>query len=243
MKTYFLALILFGFFTVDASSHPYGGDETLSHSDSLEREKSVFDEEIDERGVSNFYAHYSHARSQSPSSFVSPHTAIDIGTGKESSEDKEVSGSYKSSLQSYPIINPSAYFDRGEYLKAHVKEMIEKEKRYKCAERICRWCNVSWLGVGGVSTASSLIISAVGATEYVNPQLANVLCVIFGVVSGGSLWAANQSKKASREYHEEVAILQKSLGVPDRWLESEVDLRLEPYKPDAIHSNDVSPAR
>ena len=45
MKTYFLALILFGFFTVDASSHPYGGDETLSHSDSLEREKSVFDEE------------------------------------------------------------------------------------------------------------------------------------------------------------------------------------------------------
>jgi hypothetical protein len=120
--------------------------------------------------------------------------------------------------------------------------MQESEKRYKLANRICRWCNVSWLGVGGISTATSLTISAVGATEYVDPQLANVLCVIFGVVSGGSIWAANQSKKAAHEYHEEVNTIQKSLGVPDKWLESEVDLGLEPYKPEASQRIEAAPA-
>jgi hypothetical protein len=135
------------------------------------------------------------SRNLSPS-----HRAIDIdvisGAGVGAVEDTRRSAeSSAASMQSFSQINPADLFNRGQYLKDLVGEMIEDEKRFKTASRVCRWCNVSWSGIGGISTAFSLIISAIGATEYIDPTLSNVLSVVFGIVSGGCLWAASQSKK------------------------------------------------
>lgn len=146
------------------------------------------------------------------------------------------------SMKSFPQVNPAQLFDRDQFLKDHMQGMIGDEQRYKTASRVCRWCNVSWLGVGGVSTASSLIISAIGATAYVEPRLANVLSVVFGVVSGGCLWAASQAKKASHTYHEEATAIQKALGVPERLVAPEVDLQLDAFKADTAGRQSDVPA-
>jgi hypothetical protein len=238
MKTYVLALMIFGFFSVDAASQPYGGDDNISIPDSMRRAEAAYDADIDERTGSAFSIP-SHSLSPRRGSLAPSHTAIDMGLP---APNEAVDNSTLSSMKSFSQVNPSAYFDWDKYLKEHVQEMMGDEKRYKSAARVCRWCNVSWLAIGGASTASSMIISAIGATEYMDPQLSRVLSVVLGVVSGGCIWAASQSKNAAREYHEEVSTLQKSLGVPDSWLESEVDLKLEPFKADASHQGESGTA-
>ena len=242
MKTYVLTLMLFTFLSLNTASHPYGADDTLSSTGLLSRTSTVHDADVNDERTSTGYD--ADADDERTSTFFTRSDLIPQrkGSAQHIAIDVDAAGSNKFSTKSYLQVNPSAYFDRDEYLKEHVKEMQESEKRYKLANRICRWCNIFWLGVGGISTATSLIISAVGATEYVDPQLANVLCVIFGVVSGGSIWVANQSKKAAHEYHEEVNTIQKSLGVPSRWLESEVDLGLAPYEPEESQRIEAAPA-
>ena len=134
-----------------------------------------------------------------------------------------------SSMKQFPPIDPGSYFDRGAYLIEHVQGLVEAEKRFGTATRVCRWCNITWNGLGGASTAASLIISAIGASGYMDPRLANILTVILGVVSGGCIWAGTQAKKASHEYHEEQVNIQSSLGVPTRWRDPEVRIDIDQF--------------
>lgn len=231
MKKYMIAFMLFGFFTVSAASSPYG-DETLSPTGLDTRSETAYDGDSENsQSVSRASFPTPKAKSHRRRGSDSSHTAIDMDPAQGKIERQTNTTTSESSLKSFPPIDPTTYIDRDAYLKNHVNGRIEDEKRYKFWERVCRGCNISWLGIGGASTASALIISAIGATEYMDPQLANVLNVVCGVVSGGCMWAANQSKKASREYHGEVANIQESLGVPKKWINTEVDLRLEPFEP------------
>lgn len=230
MKKYMLAFVLFRLFTVNAASCPYG-DEALSPAGFDAKSESSYDgDSEDSQPASNVSFPTSRAKSVGRVS-GSSHAVVDVDLAEENIERPTKTTTSESSLQSFPPVDPIIYVDRDAYLKNHVNGMMKDEKRYKLWELICRGCNVSWLGIGGASTASSLIISAIGATEYMDPQLSNVISVVCGVVSGGCLWAATQSKKASREYHEEVVNIQESLGVPKKWVEKEVDLGLEPFKP------------
>jgi hypothetical protein len=72
----------------------------------------------------------------------------------------------ESSVLRTPPINLDDLIDRKKYLKEHVEELIETEKRYGASSETCRWCNVGWFGLGGTATASSFIISSIGSTEY-----------------------------------------------------------------------------
>lgn len=234
MKAFVLALMLLGVYTVNAATTPFGS-ETLH---SLDRSDQDFATELNDVNLSPRGSDDDAGSKGKPMGRVERrgiallkphHVAIDVDRAKKFDPTAHVSN-LESSIESFAKVNPNNYFDRDEYLTQHIKEMREDEKRYKSGERICRVCNASWLGIGGISTAASLIVSAIGATEYMNPQLSNVLGVVFGIISGGCMWAANQSKKASTEYHKEAGTIQKSLGVPDRWIDPEVDLGLEPFK-------------
>ncbi|QOL19500.1 hypothetical protein [Candidatus Bodocaedibacter vickermanii] len=147
-----------------------------------------------------------------------------------------------SSMESFSRVNPTQLFDRDKYLREHVAEMISDEKRYKTASKVCRWCNISWLAAGGMSTVASLVVSAFGTAEYLDPRLSNVLNMVLSVASGGFLWGAIQSKKASHEYHEEMTGIQKALGVPERLTDPEIDLNLEAFKANATGRQSEAPA-
>lgn len=258
-----LVLITCMFPTCDAATEPYGDAEDHQSA-------SMYSAEGDDEGyLTNDEAafpnathnepaerakHYSrHRRAAEHVALNIDRTAVEEGVGaiqdevERRREDTSRSAAPSAaptvaSMKSFIQVNPQTIFDREQYLREHVNRLIEDEKRYKTASRVCRWCNVSWLGVGGVSTASSLIISAIGATAYVEPRLANVLNIVFGVVSGGCLWAASQSKKASHTYHEEATAIQKALGVPERLVAPEVDLHLDAFKADTTGRQPDVPA-
>ena len=178
-------------------------------------------------------------------SLHSQHRIIDMealaGAGLAANPARSTAAS-ASSMESFSRVNPTQLFDRDKYLRDHVAEMISDEKRYKTASKVCRWCNVSWLAAGGMSTVASLVISAFGTAEYLDPRLSNVLNMVFGVASAGFLWGANQSKKASHEYHEEMTGIQKALGVPERLTDPEIDLNLEAFKANATGRQSEAPA-
>jgi hypothetical protein len=136
---------------------------------------------------------------------------------------------YNNSMRHFSLVNPGVYFDRDAYLREHVQGLVESEKRFGSATRACRWCNITWNGLGGASTATSLIISAIGASEYIDPRLANILTVILGVASGGCIWAGTQAKKVSHQYHEKKVKIQSSLGVPTRWRDPEVNIEIDQF--------------
>jgi hypothetical protein len=50
------------------------------------------------------------------------------------------------------------------------------------------------------------------------------------VVVGACLWAANQSRKAAHEYHLKKINIQRSLGVPERLIDPELNLKIDPFQ-------------
>lgn len=133
------------------------------------------------------------------------------------------------SMNQFSTIDPGAYFDRDAYLRDHVQGLVEDEQRFGSKSRLCMCCNVSWNMLAGLSTATSLVVSAIGATEYMDPRLANIITIVLGVVSAGCIWAGSQAKKASHEYHEKQTDIQKSLGVPKKWLDREVRIEIDQF--------------
>ena len=133
------------------------------------------------------------------------------------------------SIRRFSVIDPSTYFDREEYLRTHVQGLVEDEDRFGLRSRIFRGCYVTWNGLSAVSTATSLIFSTVGASEYIDPQLANIITSVLAIFSGGCIWAATQSKKISHQYHIEQVNLQESLGVPSMWRNPEVRIEIDQF--------------
>ena len=149
--------------------------------------------------------------------------------GREHSEIITSNPAARGSMIQFPVVDPRGYFDRDAYLRAHVQGLLEDERRFERATRVCRWCHITWNGLGGASTATSLVISAIGASEYIDPRLANILTVVLGVSTGVCIWAGNQTKRVSHEYHEEQVKIQDSLGVPARWRNHEVRIQIDQF--------------
>jgi hypothetical protein len=228
-----LTLMLCMFSAYNAASEPFAANDDEQSMHAAEEDSGYL-------GRGEALAAFPQSQSSTRDSCnLSPsHRAIDIDTlngagGGTIADAARSAAPSAASMKSFSQVNSGELFNREQYLKDQVREMIEDEKRFKTTSRVCRGCNAFWVVVGSISTVSSLVISAIGATEYIDPRLSNILSVVFGIISGGCLWAASQSKKASNKYYEEATAIQKALGVPKQLLEPEVNLNLDAFKSDA----------
>lgn len=221
-------------------AEPYAANDELQRSESMktiEDEENGYAEAVDDgvafpKPLDHPRVLRPHHRAERPMlDIISPpapmaHFAVPE-TEPETHRSKETS--HSESMRQFSTIEPGSFFDREAYLKSHVQGLIEDEERFGNTNRICRWCNISWNGLGGASTATSLIVSAVGASSYMDPRLANIITIILGVFSGGCIWAGTQAKKAAHEYHEKQNDIQRSLGVPKSWLDREVRIEIDQF--------------
>lgn len=238
MKIHMMIALISLLFPVNgASSEPYVDDE-LQRPESL---RTIEEESLDAAAVD---CEPVFARQGEHSKYASPHHPMHMPFGitsqsiQRSSSDTEAgyvghrskeSNSQGQIMRQFSTIEPGAFFDREAYLRAHVQGLIEKEEHYGNVKRACRWCNISWNGLGGASTATSLVVSAIGACEYMDPRLANILTIVLGVASGTCIWAGTQAKKISHQYHEQQNDIQHSLGVPRSWLDREVRIEIDQF--------------
>ena len=222
-----------------ASSEPYFYDDQQRLESPRANEEGVLeDDAVDDESV--FARPGGHLKLASPHHHMNSPFGITLQPiQRDSSETEPISVGHRSnetrlhrqSMQQYSIIDPGAIFDRDAFLRAHVQGRIEDEERFGRATRACRWCNITWNGLGGVSTATSLVVSAIGACEYMDPRLANMLTIGLGIASGACIWAGTQAKKISHQYHEEQNDIQLSLGVPNSWLDREVRVEIDRFNP------------
>jgi hypothetical protein len=132
------------------------------------------------------------------------------------------------SMNPFPTIDPTAVIDRTLYVRNHVESMIQEEREFGFKEGLCRGLNITFGSIAAVTSVTSLIVSSLGASKYLDPQMTNIISILLGISSGGCIWASNQCKKASHNYHEQRSKIQKSLGMPARLMPSELVIDVSP---------------
>lgn len=221
------------------TSEPYANDD-LQREESLQTiEEGLHEDEVAHGDVAAFQ------RLTERSKHLRPHPHFDrplgiiqqsirrdygdagAGAGSDPDTHRSQETSQGESMRRYSTIVPTSLFDRDAYLRAHVQGLIEDEERFGRANRACRWCNITWNGLGGATTATSLVVSAIGACEYMDPRLANIVTIALGVFSGACIWAGTQAKKISHQYHEQQNDIQRSLGVPASLADREVRIDMD----------------
>lgn len=119
------------------------------------------------------------------------------------------------------------YYNREQYISEHVRQLILTEARYNMRANVFNSLGsvLSW--AGGVATAGTAFISALGASEYMNSRSANLTSTMLGVASGLCVWAGSQLKKTSSEYHKASIRIQLTLGIPKSVVSPLVDVRID----------------
>lgn len=234
-----IALLTFIFPIQGAMSDPYAANDDLQRSESMntiDEEERGYDATNDDgvafpRPIDRSKQLRPHHRAERPILDIisTPPLPAALVAIAEPDTQRSKEPSHGESMRQFSTVEPAAVFDREAYLRSHVQGLIEDEERFGRATRGCRWCNITWNGLGGATTATSLIVSAIGASSYMDPRLANIITIILGVFSGGCIWAGTQAKKASHQYHEKQNDIQKSLGVPKSWLDREVRIEIDQF--------------
>lgn len=152
--------------------------------------------------------------------------------GKETRRSSETipSSPRPKSMHSFDPVDPKTLFDRHAYLKKQVEDLIEEEKSLSDSASCCHKINVFSSVLGALSTFGSMLVSAIGAAGFMEARLANMLGVVFGMISGVCIWGSNQSKKAASEYHDKSIQIKDSLGVPKRLHDPEIKINVDPLK-------------
>jgi hypothetical protein len=141
------------------------------------------------------------------------------------------------SMNPFPTIDPQAVIDRTEYVRNHVAYMIKEEEEFGFKENLCRGLNISFGSIAAVTSLSSMVISSLGASKYLDPQMTNIISIILGISTGTSMWAANQCKRAAHTFHEQRSKIQKSLGMPSRLISEELVIDVSPPTQREIQSS------
>lgn len=116
--------------------------------------------------------------------------------------------------------------DRKEFLKEHINSLKEKTRCYGTCYKTCLCMNVSWMTLSGLASAATVIVSAVGAANFVDPKISNVTSTALATFAGFCVWASNQSKKTSHQYYKANQRIKSSLGIPQEILEPEVIINI-----------------
>lgn len=140
--------------------------------------------------------------------------------------------SSEESMESYRPVNPSVIFDRNTFLQNQIKLMMEELEDARYSIHLFKKCYIVWTMLAGGCSISSILISSMGAANYIDSHLANFLTVAISLGSAIFLWAAQQSNKISGKYYERTLSIQEALGVPSRLREKELKLEIEQFKKD-----------
>lgn len=140
--------------------------------------------------------------------------------------------SSEESMEAYRPVNPSIIFDRNAFLQNQIHLMMEELEDARAAIHIFKKCYIVWTMLAGGCSISSILISSMGAANYIDSHLANFLTVAISLGSAIFLWAAQQSNKISGKYYERTLSIQEALGVPSRLREKELKLEIEQFKKD-----------
>jgi hypothetical protein len=126
--------------------------------------------------------------------------------------------------------NVAAYFDREQYIRKKVEELIKLEMAhdfragaYTRIGTICMWG-------AGVAVGGATIIAIVSSASIVDPHLGNVLSACLSAGSGVCMWAGGQFKKTSLKYEEASRKIKLSLGLPQSLISPNVDIRIDPLR-------------
>jgi hypothetical protein len=133
------------------------------------------------------------------------------------------------SVKKYTPITPSLLFDREKFMRERIQTLVEEEKSYGKYSYWCGRVSISLNVMSALSTITSLFISSLGASEYMEPRLANILNIGMGITSAGFLWGSMQAKKVSHSYHDHQVKIQTSLGVPNLFRSNEEEVELDKF--------------
>jgi hypothetical protein len=123
-------------------------------------------------------------------------------------------------------VRVSELHDRKGFLKKHIDSLINKSKCYGCFYKSCLCLNVGWMGLSGAASAATVIVSAIGAADFIDPKISNVTSTCLATFAGFCVWAGTQAKKTSHQYYKARNNINSSLGVPENLLEPEVILNI-----------------
>lgn len=138
---------------------------------------------------------------------------------------------YKSSESVLPLptVDMKKIYDRNDLIRRHVEQLISEEKMLERNVTICRCLYMNWITLGALTTLSSMILSSIGAAEYLNSRLVNVLTAVLAVVSSACLYGAKQSAVAAKIYTDKIKTLQRLLGIPERLISPDIQVQLETF--------------
>lgn len=145
-----------------ATSEPYANDdlqrpeslrtieEDLHEDDAANDEGPVFARPVDHSKHVR-----PHPRIERPLGVIPQNIRRDFGeAGADPDPDTDTHRSQETSqgesMRRFSTIVPTSLFDREAYLRAHVQGLIEDEDHFGRATRACRWCNITWNGLGGL---------------------------------------------------------------------------------------------
>ena len=127
-------------------------------------------------------------------------------------------------------------YDKKGFIKEHIDGLKEKTQCYGICYKTCLCLNVSWMTLSGLASAATVIISAIGAADFVNPKISNVTSTALATFGGFCVWAATQSKKTSHQYYKANQKIKSSLGIPQELLEPEVIININTLDVSAQHT-------
>ena len=122
------------------------------------------------------------------------------------------------------------YFNRGAYIRSQIENMIEDDNILKEAIEKSRTCANVWTTSAAITTCSILAISVIGATDYMDPRIANVIASCGAGLNGLFMWASMQYKKTERLQIDKQKKIREALGVPKRLILNDMSTSFEEFK-------------
>lgn len=135
------------------------------------------------------------------------------------------------SMAPWEQVDGNTLYDREEYLRKIVEEMQSDAELFKDKAKMCRWCNINWTVFGAITGVAAMTVSGLGAANFIEPRLANIIATSLYAMSGFMIWMGEQSHKASKNYHKAYVMLLRRLGVPTHMLPPDPHIAFESFEP------------
>lgn len=122
------------------------------------------------------------------------------------------------------------YFNREAFIKMQIQEMIEDDKELKKLIDRSNFLSNVLTTSAAITTSAILGISVIGATDYMDPRIANVVASCGAGLNGLFMWAALQFKRNERVHVEKQRKIREALGVPQRLILPDMSTSFEQFK-------------
>lgn len=140
------------------------------------------------------------------------------------------------------LFNIGNYYDRNAYITERVRKLILDEARFETRAKIYNVLGTGAMWLAGLSSGTTVFISAFGASEYIDSRVANLATTCLGGFSAICMWTSAQLKKSATQYQQASRDIQVKLNVPSRLITHPVDIRIDPFRIAVATDNTSAPA-